>query len=252
MKLAKPEVPERYVMEPSALTRFLIAHLRVRPGMVAVDLGCGSGALAIAAVQRGASRCWAVDLNSDAVYATYMAARQQNISGRILPLVASIDEVEKIIPESIDLVIANPPQLPRFTSDSARSKRDMAYNGGPTGRDYVDLVITKAAQLLRDSNVREPELYFVTTSVVDLPATLTALERAGFESEILAQREEPFRPVYFEQMAAIRPELYTIRNGTPFETLYILRGRLQQRCAVGITNGRRRNRAKQISMARQI
>lgn len=214
-----------FVMKPSALTKFLLDHLSVQPGAVAVDLGCGCGALAVAAVKLGAARCWAVDLNPDAVYATYEAAWACGLSDRIIPVVASIEGVDKLLLEEVDLVVSNPPQLPQLTGGASRSKREMAYDGGQDGRKYVDMVIATAAALLRRSRHLSPELYMVTTSVVGVAATFAALAAAGFKTEIVSEREEAFRPVYLERLSAMHPENYRVRDGVYFETLYVLRSR---------------------------
>jgi methylase of polypeptide subunit release factors len=223
------QVQDRFVMQPSVLTTFLLEHLAVAPSAVAVDLGCGGGALAIETVKRGAARCWAIDLNSDAVFATHVAARAQFVSQRIIPMVASIEDVSELIPDAIDLVVSNPPQLPELGVGTSRSKRDMAYDGGADGRLLLDLVIANSAALLKRSPRESGELFLVTTSVVGIAKTMLSLAGAGFVTDVVAQRDEPFRPVYHERLPAMRAEHYSVRDGIYFETLYILRSRLPGR-----------------------
>jgi methylase of polypeptide subunit release factors len=234
LTLSKPvqaqDAQERFVMPPSVLTRFLMQNLQVRPNAVALDLGCGCGALAIEAVRLGAARCWAIDLNPDAVYETYKAAKQDHLSRKIIPIIGSIDDIEFLIPDSVDIIVSNPPQLPQVRGTGADStKQDMAYDGGSDGRRFVDLVIQKSARILSLSHGPTPELYLVTTSVVGFDETLRSLGQAGFQVEVVAQKEEEFRPVYLERLTAMRPENYSIHDGRCFETLYVLRACLRRR-----------------------
>ena len=54
---------------------------RVRPGMRVLDLGSGSGILAIAAAKLGAERVLAIDIDPQAVKATNENAAQNGVTG---------------------------------------------------------------------------------------------------------------------------------------------------------------------------
>ncbi len=70
-----------------------------------LDLGCGSGILAIAAVALGARRCLAVDIEEQAVAAAVANAALNGLEERISVRLGSLDAVAG--DETFDLVLAN-------------------------------------------------------------------------------------------------------------------------------------------------
>jgi ribosomal protein L11 methyltransferase len=73
-----------------------------RPGMFALDLGCGSGILAIAAAKLGATRVLALDIDPNAV----RAARENAAANGVAPLV-EVREGTLGDDERFDLTVAN-------------------------------------------------------------------------------------------------------------------------------------------------
>lgn len=70
-------------------------------GRTIVDYGCGSGVLAIAALELGASQAWAVDIDAQALLATRSNAERNGVAGRLrLGLPAEL-------PRTCDIVLAN-------------------------------------------------------------------------------------------------------------------------------------------------
>ncbi|MEW6540482.1 MAG: 50S ribosomal protein L11 methyltransferase [Bacillota bacterium] len=76
----------------------------VRPGMVAVDVGTGSGILAVAAALLGAAVVWAVDEDPLAVRTAAENVARHNLTGRVRVRSGNLlDELS----EPADLVVAN-------------------------------------------------------------------------------------------------------------------------------------------------
>ena len=72
--------------------RLLERHLS--PGCDVIDVGCGSGILTIAALQMGAARALAIDVDSQAVKATLENARLNNIPSEALEVgKGSVEEI---------------------------------------------------------------------------------------------------------------------------------------------------------------
>jgi len=72
--------------------RLLERHLAI--GQPVIDVGCGSGILTIAALQMGAARALAVDVDSQAVNATRENARLNNIPSEVLEVgKGSVEEI---------------------------------------------------------------------------------------------------------------------------------------------------------------
>jgi ribosomal protein L11 methyltransferase len=81
---------------------------RVRPGMKVLDVGTGSGILAIAAAKLGAESVYAIDNSSVAVESTLTNAEMNGLSERIQVVLGVLDETEATrMAGQYDFVIAN-------------------------------------------------------------------------------------------------------------------------------------------------
>jgi ribosomal protein L11 methyltransferase len=84
-------------------TRLLLAELerRVRPGDVVLDVGTGSGVLAVAAARLGAARVTAVDIDPEALAVTGSNAARNGVAERIDVSLGRWEDV------AFDIVVAN-------------------------------------------------------------------------------------------------------------------------------------------------
>jgi 16S rRNA (guanine1207-N2)-methyltransferase len=92
--------------------RALMKAMTVAPGMRVLDIGCGSGAVGVAAALRaGDIELWATDSNPRAIEAAAWAAEHNGVSS----LTARLDADGSSVPAGhFDLVLANPPYYSNF------------------------------------------------------------------------------------------------------------------------------------------
>jgi release factor glutamine methyltransferase len=132
--------------ETELLAEWAIAAIAPLPHPVVVDLCSGSGALALAiAHHRPDVTVYAVERSPAALEWLH-----RNASGTIVEVIEG-DIRDVPIPAPVDLVIANPPYVPRFHVVPPEVLKDPqeAVFGGEDGLDLIPAVISRAAALLR-------------------------------------------------------------------------------------------------------
>ncbi|MFH1141414.1 MAG: 50S ribosomal protein L11 methyltransferase [Chloroflexota bacterium] len=78
----------------------------LRPGMHILDLGTGSGILAIAAAKLGAATVFALDVDPSAIQAASANVRDNGVARKVMLLPGTLPN-PKVLPGSIDMVVAN-------------------------------------------------------------------------------------------------------------------------------------------------
>jgi len=140
------------VLIPRPETEHLVeaAIVKIRPGDTAVDVGTGSGAIAITlALERGVPII-ATDISFAALAVAAGNARRLNAP---VTLVAC-DLAGCFRPRSIDVLVSNPPYVPRTDQPALqREVRDyephVALFAGPTGLEIYERLIDEARMVLR-------------------------------------------------------------------------------------------------------
>ncbi|MFN7938407.1 MAG: peptide chain release factor N(5)-glutamine methyltransferase [Bryobacteraceae bacterium] len=126
--------------------------LRLAPGAQRiVDVGCGSGAIAVSlALEIAGSKVAACDISLDALR---VAERNATSNGAHVAFV-QCDLLSAFASGSMDLVASNPPYVPE--GDEANLQREIrehepavALYGGPTGNEIYARLIPQAERVLR-------------------------------------------------------------------------------------------------------
>lgn len=212
------------VAEPSVgYTEFLLENL-VGKGTTALDLGCGTGILAIALAKRGFKQVYATDLHEDYIAATRYNADLNGVSEQIIALKSDLFEA---IPQDIrfDFIVANLPSTPAW------DKIPLYSRAGANGRGAIDTMLCQAQNWLTP----EGTIQFTSSSRIALEQTMQLMEEQGYEyTEPISQtvkckqyRYFELYPEYFQKLLSAN-RVY-IDNGTIFEWVYLFQARFKTR-----------------------
>jgi release factor glutamine methyltransferase len=156
------------------------------PGADVLDVGTGSGALALEAARRG-TRVTAVDVSWRAV----CAARWNAWRARLPVRVRHGSLFDPVHGQSFDLIMTNPPYVPAPAGGREPRGPARAWDAGGDGRLVLDRICREAPALLRPGGV----LLMVHSALSDPGRTLTHLRATGLKASVTRRRRIPFGPV---------------------------------------------------------
>lgn len=151
-----------------------------------LDVGTGSGALALAAAGRG-GRVTAVDVSWRAV----CAARLNAVRAGLRIRVRHGNLFTPVRGESFDLVLANPPYVPAPATGRRPRGAARAWDAGHDGRMVLDRICLEVPRLLRPGGV----LLLVQSALSDPARTEALLREAGLKAAVTRRRRIAFGPV---------------------------------------------------------
>ncbi|POX43437.1 methyltransferase [Streptomyces sp. Ru73] len=172
--------------DDTALLADALRHEPLEQGARVLDIGTGTGALALAAARRG-GEVTAVDISRRAVLAARLNARLAGLPVRVVRgnLLAPVAD------RSFDLVLSNPPYVPAPAAVLPRRGSARAWDAGHDGRLVLDRICRDAPGLLAPGGV----LLLVHSALSGTGPTLRMLRAAGLETVVVEHRFVPFGPV---------------------------------------------------------
>lgn len=198
-------------------TNLLISSLlreRLREGDEVLDIGTGTGAVALAAAGTGA-HVTAIDVSRRALATAWINGA---LNGRRIH-VRHGDLLEPVHGRRFDLIASNPPYVPAAGDTLPTRGPARAWDAGPDGRALIDRICLDAPPVLAPGGV----LLLVQSSLSGVEASCRALARAGLRTEVVARQRLPFGPVmsaradWFEKQGLVAP-------GVRHEELAVIRG----------------------------
>lgn len=218
------------VFRPRSDSRLLAATVArfVTPGGARVlDLGTGSGVVAITAALAGAAVVVAVDVSRRAVVTASVNARlnRTRVEGRHGTLYRPVRG------ERFGLIASNPPYLPAGDPPGHGSDGPggghapgrgaaRAWEGGEDGRFLLDRIIDGAPTHLEPGGI----LLLAHSSVCGVDTTIARMASAGLDADVLVRERGPLGPLLSARAPALEAR-GLLRPGEREEDLVIVRGR---------------------------
>ena len=202
----------------SAYSLLLAENIPDLTGKTAVDLGTGSGILAIVACLQGAARVYIVDTYDNAISLALENGKRNGVGDRLIHLPIGAAMLPLPTGEKVDVILSNPAQLPLPQQDRENSP----FYAGSDGRSMIDALIVEAPMKLNPSG----HLLMTHNSLANLNKSLAMLKSVGLQPRILAEQSIPFRPfidrAWLDKLGGEAKDLYSVRNGIAYETLYVV------------------------------
>ncbi len=173
------------VYEPAEDSMLLLRNAKGRLHGSVLDMGTGSGVLAIAATSEPrVTRVMAVDIDPEAITLARDRAKEQGVTGRIEFRVG--DLFEGLEDELFDWILFNPPYLP-----SEGAANEVSWSGGESGKEVIDKFLGEAISYIKPSG-----------AILMVYSSLTGLDIEAVEREYTVEVLERV-PLFFEVLYCI-------------------------------------------------
>ncbi|QGV82199.1 HemK2/MTQ2 family protein methyltransferase [Streptomyces ficellus] len=205
MRLLRPRgvyAPQEDTELLAQAARSELRALCEQPRVEVLDVGTGTGALALMAAECGAARVTAVDISWRAV----LAARYNAWRLGLPVVVRHGDLTGPVSGRRFDLILSNPPYV--LSPRPLRRGAVRTWNAGVDGRQVIDRLCDRAPGMLTDAGV----LLLVQSALSGVDATLERLQDGGLTARVELRTTIPFGPVmarhadWLEEQGLIEPE----------------------------------------------
>jgi release factor glutamine methyltransferase len=138
------------VFQPHPITKLLANSIEIKPGDEVLEVGSGSGLIAITAAKLGAKQVYASDISDFACRATKYNSILNGLNGEMK--VYKGDFFEPFQNQKFDVIISNPPCMP-FPKGATYINEglSLAVNGGEDGIDSTIQFLNEVHKYLKSN-----------------------------------------------------------------------------------------------------
>ena len=151
------------------------SRTHIGEGKRCLDIGCGTGMLAVELARNGAEHVHAIDIDRRAVANTLSNAFRNGVADRITG--EAIDLYPWVPKDRYDIVVASLYQMPVDPYEQPNSHRPLDF----WGRNLLDHLFTLLPKLLADGGVA----YVMQLSILGQERTAELLAEGGFQSRVV-------------------------------------------------------------------
>jgi homocysteine S-methyltransferase len=177
---------------------FLIWKYLTREGIGAhqrcLDIGCGSGLLAVQLARNGAAHVHALDIDETAVSSTLTNAFRNGVADQVSA--EAVDLFPWVPEERYDVIVASLYQMPVDPFEQVSTHRPLDY----WGRNLLDHLISLLPHALADDGVA----YILQLSIIGQQRTLEHLAARGLQSRVVDFGFFEFTELFAEKTEQIR------------------------------------------------
>jgi release factor glutamine methyltransferase len=143
-------------------------------GKTVIDVGTGSGIIALAAARAGSERVIAADINPNAAICAAENARANGLGDRVHGVASNL--LATFAPQPIfDIILSSPPKH----AGEPRDLADRGWHAGPAYRDVANL-FDQARERLKPGG----KVYVMVSSDSDLDLFGMRIQQAGFQAKV--------------------------------------------------------------------
>jgi S-methylmethionine-dependent homocysteine/selenocysteine methylase/SAM-dependent methyltransferase len=172
--------------------KYLFQH-RIGAARRCLDIGCGTGLLAIQLARNGAEHVHAIDIDRRAVANTLSNAFRNGVADRMTG--EAVDLYPWVPRDRYDVVVASLYQMPVDPYEQPNSHRPLDF----WGRNLLDHLITLLPRLLAPGGTA----YLMQLSILGQARTAELLARAGYEAKVVDFAFFDFHQLFTERKAHI-------------------------------------------------
>jgi release factor glutamine methyltransferase len=165
----------------------------VGAGARCLDIGCGTGVLAVQLALNGARWVQAIDIDRRAVANALANAFRNGVADRVTGAV--VDLYPWVPDEAYDVVVASLWQMPTDPFEGPASHRPLDF----WGRNLIDHLIALLPRLLSPGG----RAYVMQLSILGQQRTETLLQQHGMTARVVEFSPFPFTPLFAQRNAQI-------------------------------------------------